>query len=125
MPGRSLLFVYNADHETLPMKNDMIRTVIPGKEACNLLALTFSPVGMKKEWRRFTQSLGIPARFLARDEFAAEFRTVQSTFPAAFLQDGKDLFIFLSTEEINRCKGIEDLMSLVQQRLIESSGRQE
>ncbi len=116
--GRSLLFVYNADSGImLAIKDSVSRMADSGSGRCNLLAVTFSPVGMKKEWKRFIQNLGIPVRFLSRDEFNAEFRTVDSTFPAAFLQSGKDLFIFLSTEEINQCAGLEDLISLVQQRL--------
>jgi hypothetical protein len=116
-PGRSLVFVYNVDSETLPKTNDHMRMASSGKETCSLLALTFSPIGMKKEWRRFVHALDIPARFLSRDEFVAEFRSSTTPFPAVFLQSGQDLFIFISTEEINQCARLEDLINLVQQRL--------
>ena len=116
-PGRSLLFVYNVDSETLPKTNDHMRMAGSGKETCGLLALTFSPIGMKKEWRRFVHALDITARFLSRDEFLAEFRTSTTPFPAVFLQSGKDLFVFISTDEINQCARLEDLISQVQQRL--------
>ncbi len=116
-PGRSLVFVYNVDSETLPKTNDHMRMAMPGKETCGLLALTFSPIGMKKEWRRFAHALDIPARFLSRDEFLAEFRTSTTPFPAVFLQSGNDLFVFISADEINQCARLEDLVTLVQQRL--------
>jgi hypothetical protein len=115
LPDRSLVFVYNVDSEILPKTNDHMRMAMPGKETCGLLALTFSPIGMKKEWRRFVHALDIPARFLSRDEFLAEFRT--TPFPAVFLQTGNDLFVFISADEINQCARLEDLISLVQQRL--------
>lgn len=116
-PGRSLVFVYNVDSETLPKTNDHMRMAMPGKETCGLLALTFSPIGMKKEWRRFAHALDIPARFLSRDEFLAEFRTSTTPFPAVFLPSGNDLFVFISADEINQCARLEDLVTLVQQRL--------
>jgi hypothetical protein len=72
---------------------------------------------MKKEWKRFVHDLGIPVRFMSRDEFSSQFRALTATFPAAFLQTGNDLTLFISTDEINRCAQLEDLISLVQQRL--------
>jgi len=116
--GRSLVFVYNADSETIPKANGfMSRPMATLTEQCNLLVLTFSPIGMKKEWKRFISGLKIPVRFFSRDEFASEFRDLAATFPAAFLRTGKDLFIIASTEEINRCTDLADLIGLVQQRL--------
>ncbi len=116
-PGRSLVFVYNVDSETLPKTNDHMRMAMPGKETCGLLALTFSPIGMKKEWRRFVNALDIPARFVSRDEFVGEFRNSTTPFPAVFLQAGPDLFVLISSDEIGQCARLEDLTSLVQQRL--------
>ncbi len=117
LPDRSLVFVYNADSGILPRMKDMSsRGAAPGKDACNLYAVTFSPIGMKKEWKRFIQDLGTPVRFLSRNEFSSEFRTTTATFPAVFLQNGNDLIPFISTDEINRCAQLEDLISLVQQR---------
>jgi hypothetical protein len=119
LPGRSLVFVYNADSGILPRMKDMSSRggAVPGKDACSLLAVTFSPIGMKKEWKRFVHDLGIPVRFMSRDEFSSQFRALTATFPAAFLQTGNDLTLFISTDEINRCAQLEDLISLVQQRL--------
>jgi len=116
-PGRSLVFVYNVDSETLPKTNDHMRMAGSGKETCGLLALTFSPLGMKKEWRRFVHALDIPSRFVSRDEFVAEFRTSTTPFPAVFLQSGPDLFVLISSDEISQCARLEDLSSLVQERL--------
>jgi hypothetical protein len=115
-PGRSLVFVYNVDSETLPKMNDHMRMASSGKDTCGLLALTFSPIGMKKEWKRFVHALDIPARFMSRDEFVAEFRSSTTPFPAVFLQSGSELFVFISRDEINQCARLEDLITLVQQR---------
>lgn len=116
--GRSLVFVYNARSEALPkIEGSMSRVADAGGEHCNLLALTFSPIGMKKEWKRFLHDIGMPARFLSRDEFASEFRNIAATYPCAYLQTGQDLFIIAGTEEINRCAQLGDLIGIIHQRL--------
>jgi hypothetical protein len=118
LPGRSLLFVYNAESGILPkLKDQFSRVAADKKGGCNLVAVTFSPVGMKKEWKRFVHDLGIPVGFMSRDEFSSRFRTTTASFPAAFLQTGNDLVLIISTDEINLCAHLEDLISLVQQRL--------
>jgi hypothetical protein len=74
---------------------------------------------MKKDWKRFVRELGIPARFLNRNEFVSEIGAGLITFPAILVQTGKDLLMLASSEEINRCSSVEDLISLVQQRSLE------
>ncbi|OPY37424.1 MAG: hypothetical protein A4E35_01340 [Methanoregula sp. PtaU1.Bin051] len=115
--GRLLLFIYNADSESLPKPNEMIRTAIPDKDECNLLALTYSPIGMKKEWKRFIHDIGIPVRFLARDEFGTGFKNISTTFPIVFMQEGSSLFHFISTDEINRCRELDQLIGLIRERV--------
>ena len=117
--GRTLIFVYNSDSEDLPDVNDhMSRMAGPGNGHCSLYAVTHSPIGMKKEWKRFVQGLGIPVRFLARDTFRAEFPKVAVTFPSVFLQTSEGLFTFITKEEIDhQCREPGDLIRLVSQRI--------
>ncbi|MDD1686797.1 hypothetical protein [Methanoregula sp.] len=87
------------------------------KDSCNLTAITYSPIGMKKDWKRFIKELDMPARFLNRNEFSSEVGTGLTTFPTILVQVGKDILQVASTDEINRCQCLEDLMNLVQQRV--------
>ena len=120
---RSLLFVYNAGRETLTTVNDpLMKTAASGSERCSLHALTYSPVGMKKEWKRFLHDIAVPVRFLSRDEFLSEFPAIQTTFPAAFIKAGEEIFILVSTEEIGQCRQIEDLVGIVRDRVSRLSG---
>ena len=116
--GKTLLFVYNADSGVLPGLKDYS---IPSgtshaKQFCSLTAITNTPIGMKKDWKRFVRDLGIPARFLNRNEFISEIGAGLISFPAILVQTGKDLLMLASSEEINRCQSLEDLISLVQSR---------
>jgi hypothetical protein len=115
--GRALVFVYNLDSGVLPKIKDYSAPGSPPvAESCNLFILTNSPIGMKKEWKRFIKDLDIPARFLSRNEFSSEFGTGLTTFPAILVHEGKDLSRIISAEEINQCRTLEDLINLVRQR---------
>ena len=92
-------------------------SAVSGRDTCNLSAITFSPIGMKKDWKRFIRETGYPSRFLTRNEFLTEIGTGLTTFPAILIQAGKDLLLVASTDDINRCQCLEDLISLVRGRL--------
>jgi len=119
--GKTLLFIYNADSGILPgLKEYSSKAGIShGRNLCNLTAITSTPIGMKKDWKRFVRDLNIPARFLNRNEFISEIGAGLITFPAILVQMGKDLLIVASSEEINRCTSLDDLISLVRQRSLE------
>jgi hypothetical protein len=109
-----LLFVTDEDSSVLTeLTNSLDKTTSARKPRCTLSALIFSPVGMKKEWKRFTGNLGIPVRFLHSDEAGKELKDIHAAFPAVFLQTGDIVRVIIHAEDINRCATLEDLMSLV------------
>jgi len=119
--GKTLLFIYNADSGVLPGLKEYSSksTMSHARDFCNLIAIPRSPIGMKKDWKRFVRELGIPARFMNRNEFVSEVGAGLITFPAILVKIGKDLLVVASSEEINRCGCLEDLISLVRQRSLE------
>jgi hypothetical protein len=116
---KTLLFVYNTNSGVLQsIRNYASGTAsASGTDTCTLSAITHSPVGMKKEWKRFLKDLVIPSRLLDRNEFSWEFRELKTTFPAVVVQNGTNLAILVGTDEINRCRDLHDLIHLVQLRL--------
>jgi hypothetical protein len=117
-PGRMLVFVYNLDRGSLSAMTDYhISTTAAKISPCNLYALIFSPVGMKKGWKRFISDLGITPRYLYRDEFAIETGAVRHAFPAVFMQSGKSFEEIISPDDINRMQSTDSLIALVTQRL--------
>ena len=58
--GKVLVFVNNFDSGVLPTARDFSgREPSRGTDGCKLYLLTTSPVGTKKEWKRFIRELGI------------------------------------------------------------------
>jgi hypothetical protein len=116
--GLILLFVYNIDHGNLSAMTDYHKSTPSGKTPpCNLFAMIFSPVGMKKGWKRFISDLDIHTRFLYRDEFFLETGTEKPSFPAVYIQTGKLFQEIISADEINCMDATDSLIGLVTQRL--------
>jgi hypothetical protein len=117
-----LYFVYDTDSSDLTgLTSSIDKSMSPKKTKCPLMALIISPVGMKKEWKRFIANLGVPAKFLSRDETTHEFKVLTGEeFPAVGLRAGGSLTLLISAEEIRACATLDDLMAIVGQRVFES-----
>ena len=123
MPGsKTLLIVDNTDSGVLPSLKDFSAgtTAATGAGTRTISTMTHSPVGMKKEWKRFLKELEIPSRTLERSEFTSEFGTghPRMTFPVVFIQTGTELAVLLSTEELSQCRDLYDLILIMRQRLL-------
>lgn len=117
---KTLLFIHNLDSGVLqPFPDYSSGTrAAPGSAACPLTRITRSPVGIKKEWKRFLKDLGIPSQSLDRNEFVSEFTGYRDiTFPVVLIRSGTELSLFISTEEIRACRDLADLIHLVRERL--------
>lgn len=118
--GMVLLFVYNIERGNLSGMADYRQSLSSAKSPrCNLFALIYSPVGMKKTWKRFINDISIPSRFLYYDEFQQESGEQKPSLPAVFLQSGKSYYVLITPEEINRIGSTDVLIVLVTQRLRE------
>jgi hypothetical protein len=117
--GKTILFVYNADSGVLPRMKDYTtkESSAPGRDFCNLSAITNSPIGMKKDWKRYIRELNIPSQFMNRNEFSAEFGQALNSFPAVLIRHGQALCLLLSTDELNRCRELEDLTGLIDMKI--------
>ena len=115
----SLLFVYNLDSRILESLHDYSsgKGITSEKNVCPLSTLTHSPVGIKKEWKRFVKDLTIPSRDLAKNEFTAEFGARPITFPVVILKKEEELTVLASAEEIGRCAELGGLITILEERL--------
>jgi hypothetical protein len=116
MPGlKTLIFVYNTDSSVLQAIKDysVSTSAVSRADDCTLCAVTHSPVGMKKEWKRFLRNLEIPSRFLNRNEFFSEFGPSPITFPVVLLQNGTEMAVLICSEELNLCRTLNDIIDLI------------
>ncbi|MFW9902634.1 MAG: hypothetical protein ACFFDY_15305 [Candidatus Thorarchaeota archaeon] len=126
--GKKLIFVYNADSGGFftGFKDTLHKTFRKSTYQCNLCAVTFGAFGMKKEWKTFVNNLDVPVEFkkkdkfkfefLHKDEFNEKYNIVDAKFPSAYLLDKTGLEVFITQEEMNAVKSIDELKELVNQK---------
>ena len=113
-----LIFVYNADSGLVNGLLDLWhKTVSPQTYACNLCAVTYGPLGMKREWRDFVAGLGRPVAFLHRDELEQRYGVRNVDLPAAYQVHHEQVSESLSAEELNSVNNVAGLQRLVTSRL--------
>lgn len=120
-----LIFVYNADSGGLftGLKDTLHKTFRKSTYECNLCQVTFGAFGMKKDWKNFVNDLDVPVEFkkkdkfkfdfLHKDEFNEKFKVADAKFPSAYILDDGTLKLFISQDEMNSVKEIEELKNMV------------
>ena len=110
---KAVVFVYNADSGLFNTLTDTAHKLFsPETYECNLCAMTYSALGMKKEWKEFLDTMDIPLEFLHRDELTEKYG-VEFDLPAIFLRSGKELNLIIDADAINGCGGIAELKQLI------------
>lgn len=110
----TLVFVYNADSGLANTLLDIGHKIVsPQTYNCNLCALTHSTFSMRDEWKQFVAELGIQVEFLHKDELDKQYGIRDVGLPAVFRKSNGALEVWITREEINRCRSLEDLAQLV------------
>jgi hypothetical protein len=111
----ALLFVYNADSGLLNSVRDQVhKTVSPSTYRCNLCALTYGGLGMRRSWARFTADLDLRVEFLHRDELSHQYGIDDVELPTLLLWDGGEASLLIPAEEMNDIPTLDELMSRVE-----------
>jgi hypothetical protein len=114
----TIVFVYNADSGLFNTLTDTAHKLFsPETYECNLCAMTFSALGMKKEWREFLDTMDAPFEFMHRDDLKEKYG-LEVELPAVFIKSGKDLKLIIEASSINECKDIDELKRLVNGRVL-------
>ena len=124
-----LIFIYNADAGGFftGIKDTLHKTFRKSTYQCNLCAVTFGAFGMKKEWKKYVNNLDAPVEFFKKDKFKFEFLhkdefedkylIEDAKFPSAYIMKENKLELFISQDEMNAVKSIEDLKKIIDERL--------
>ena len=126
---KTIIFVYNADSGGFftGLKDTLHKTFRRSTYECNLCAVTFGAFGMKKDWKNFVNNLDVPVEFkkkdkfklefLHKDEFNRKYDVADAKFPSAYVFDKSGFELFISQQEMNAMKTIDELKEIVNKRL--------
>lgn len=120
MTERTLAFVYNADSGLFSVMADAAHKAFsPETYQCNLCKITYGLMTERKAWRAFIADLGVPTRFLHRDEFAREVSGPQPALPAVlWLEADGTATVCADAEALNQCQTLDELIALVRSRCL-------
>ena len=119
---KELIFIYNAKSGLV---NEMIdfahKLVSPGTYDCNLCAISYGTFTKKKRWSDYINYLPIKSTFRYKDKvLALEKELSNLKFPTIIIRDGVELNEIISRNEINSIKSLNQLISLLNERLDEN-----
>ena len=79
---------------------------------------TFGIFGVKKDWKKFIQNLNIETEFLHKNEFEEKFPSIKDAkYPSAYIQDDGNLALFITQDEMNKVKSLEEMEAIVSEKV--------
>ncbi|MEM8496257.1 MAG: hypothetical protein AAF663_12820 [Planctomycetota bacterium] len=115
-----LIFVYNADAGRLNAAWDSAHKLLsPGTYRCSLCAVTHHPLGMKKQWSDFIESLECEVDFCHRDEAEKQFRLNGTEWPAVLRVDPEPVVAWLTAEQLGEARTLDQPQTLIRGKLDE------
>lgn len=114
-----LIFIYNAKSGLLNGAIDYVHKIVsPDTYSCSLCGLTYGPLGMKRAWADFLESLPVEVVFTYPDRMPSlPDGQPLPDLPAAVFVDGLSAEVLLPANEFNTCADLSALMRLVEERL--------
>jgi hypothetical protein len=124
MAGRdSLVFVYNADSGFFSGLADLAhKTFSPGTYACNLCKLTYSPMGMRRTWKQFLDSLSFELEFLHKDDMSTEVGMADLQLPAVLVRHGGILSLLVDAATLDQCETLDALQERIRAAVADNTG---
>ncbi len=114
---KKLVFIYNADSGVINLVKDFWKKILrPSSYQCNLCMQTFGAFGMKKDWKKFINNLKIDVEFLHKDEFEKDYEITGANYPSAYIETENGLELFISQDEMNAVKTIDELKEIVDKK---------
>jgi hypothetical protein len=119
MKNRKIIFVYNAKSNLFSILSDYVhKAVKPSTYQCSLCKLTYSNLGMKKEWKKFIERVHGEKVFLYKDDFLKKYADGSAfLLPAVFIEEKGTLHELINATELNRYHSLIELQNALSSKL--------
>lgn len=109
----TIIFIYNANGGLLNGAIDAVHKLVsPATYACQLCAITYGHLGMRRPWKEFLESLkqSYTIQFLYKEDLKSSWAPLANEpLPAVWLREDDNLKLLISHEQFN---GLNDLDKL-------------
>jgi hypothetical protein len=113
-----LVFIYNADSGAINLVKDFWKKILrPSSYECNLCMQTFGAFKVKKDWKKFIESLKISTEFLHKDEFEKKYNILDADYPSAYLKEKEKFSLLISSDEMNSVNSLDRMEALVLKKI--------
>jgi hypothetical protein len=123
-----LLFIYNANSGKLNLYKDIAHKIFsPQTYPCSLCAITFGVLKENESWKNFREHSDLTMEFYHMDEFMAKYRSKwlkKFDFPVILAENSEDLEVLIFNEELDTLKDSQELIAIIQERLITIDSKQ-
>ncbi len=115
---RKILFIYNADSDIFSALSDFAHKMFsPKTYQCNLCALTYGNITMRRQWRSYLNELDMEKQFFHKDEFSKQHPDASVNLPAILLENDGKLHSLVAMEQINQLTSLDELITALEQGL--------
>ena len=116
---RTLVFVYNADSGIWNALSDLVhKTVSPSTYCCDLCAMTYGLLGMRRHWGSFIRRLEYEVEFTYRDLVGAKYPMLPTvSLPCVCLVEGEGATELVSAQEFLGMQTLEELIGELSRKL--------
>ncbi len=119
-PEQKILFIYNADSGFANALIDQGKKYLtPSQYACQLCMVSYGPLGMRKDWKKFVSSLPYEVVFLHKDELSVRYPNVKTSLPAMVLLVKDRATVKLDGSDFESIDNLDQLKAAVMKALEE------
>jgi len=115
-----LIFVYNANSGFLDKIFDGAHKIVsPSTYDCNLCAITFGAFSEDELWKAYREHSEASMEFYHKDEFLEQYKSKwlpAYDFPIILSENGMELEVFISSEELDALSTSEALIEEITKR---------
>lgn len=116
-----LVMVYNADGGLVNGALDLAhKWLSPATYPCRLCDVTYSTLGMKRQWRDYLAALPLPVAIHHRDDFAAAHPGARVPLPAILLDRDGALEPLVDADAFGRIGSLDQLIAALDRALADS-----
>lgn len=119
---QKLVFIYNANSGLRNSVMDIAHKLLsPNTYECSLCDLTHGVFKEHQLWKSFREGSTTEMEFLHKDEFEKLYGSKfghKFTFPVILSAENQELQLMVSTQELNGLVALEELIALLQNRLL-------
>ena len=114
-----IIFVYNADSGVGNALLDYGKKYIqPSKYNCQLCMITYGPLGMKRDWKKFINNLSIETEFLHKDELNKKYPKIEISHPSVLIVSDSKVDVIVSSSDFEEIDSLEGLKKAVRSVLV-------